>query len=152
MNKRILGTLAFLFIIALTYFFIKEQQSQTFAEANRIYPPYNEFLSVIALSIYSEEENAMIPVKVNSDVMKTITELMNTTKVSGDNIREPSKKTLFVEQKYMDGSGKYLNFSLYHNNHTYYLAFPYYHFSDEVEWYKLKSNELPEFYLKLLEK
>ncbi|MFY3791623.1 hypothetical protein ACOQFO_07985 [Ureibacillus sp. MALMAid1270] len=148
----LISLISLLIISALIYFFVREQQTQTFAEANRIFPPDNEFLSVMELSVYSEEDNTMIPVNINSDIMKTITKLMNTTMVSGDNIREPSNKTLFVEQKYMDGSGAYLKFSLYRNNNTYYLAFPYYNFSDDVEWYKLKSNELPEFYLNLIEK
>ncbi|MFY3791221.1 hypothetical protein ACOQFO_05905 [Ureibacillus sp. MALMAid1270] len=154
MNKRkllSLGTIAILLIIALTYFFIKGQQSQTFAEANRVFPPYDQYI-MDELHIYSEENNAMIPVEISSDDMKILTEIMNTTEVSGDNIKEPFSKTLIVEQKFRDIAGGNLNFTLYRFNNHFYVAIPVDIHTNEIEWYQLKSTDLPEFYLKLLEK
>lgn len=94
----------------------------------------------------------MIPIDTSIDDVKKLTKLMNTTKVSGYDVKEPFFKSRIVEQKFRDIAGGNLSFTMYRSFNNYYVAFPTDIYIDTIEWYKLKSDELPEFYFDLLEK
>ncbi|WP_332647423.1 hypothetical protein [Lysinibacillus sp. 54212] len=138
MNKRkliLLSTIAILFILVLIYF-LRGLESQTFAKANLIHPDYT-YLTIDELNIYSEEDKAMIPVKISHDDKEILTDLMLTTEVSGNTVRKPSSTTPIVEQKFRDSYGSHLSFTLYKKNDNYYVAVLVDIYTNEIEWFKL---------------
>lgn len=152
MNKRkliILSSIALFVIISI--YIVRSLETQTFAEANLVHPDYTLFV-IEELKIYSEADNALIPVDISYDDKEKLTELMLTSKVSGNQIRKPSSTTLIVEQKFRDTMGSELGFTLHKKNNNYYVAIPADILVEGDEWYKLKSTEIPDFYFDLLEK
>lgn len=153
MNKRkliLLGSIALVVIVATVYI-VRGLQTQTFAYANLMDPDYN-LLVIEELNIYSEEEDAMIPIKIRGDDKERLNELMLTTKVSKYPVKEPSSVTLIAEQKFRDALGANLSFTLHTKNNNYYVAVPADIYIEQIEWYKLKSTEIPDFFIYLLEK
>lgn len=152
MNKRklsVIGVSALLVIGALISI-VRGLETQTFANSIFLYPP-DTYFRVNELSIYSEEEKTMIPVKISNDDKEKLTELMLTTEVSKHMVKKPSSTKIIVEQEFTDTTNGIWSFTLHQKNNNYYIAIPTDIYIDRIAWYKLKSTEIPEFYFDLLE-
>lgn len=144
------GASALLVIGALIYI-VRGLETQKFANAILLYPP-EYYFRVDELNIYSEEEKAMIPVKISNDDKEKLTELMLTTEVSKNTVKKPSSTKLIAEQVFTDSNRSILSFTLHQKNNNYYVAFHTEIYIEQIEWHKLKSTEIPKFYFDLLEK
>ena len=154
MNKRkliLLSSIALVIVIIATVYIVRGLQTQTFAYANLVDPDYT-LLVIEELNIYSQEEDAMIPIKIRGDDKERLNELMLTTKVSKYPVKEPSSVTFIAEQKFRDTFGTNFGFALYKKKQNYYVAIPTDIYIEQIEWYKLKSTEIPDFFHDLLEK
>ncbi|MEK4531989.1 hypothetical protein [Solibacillus sp. FSL K6-1554] len=155
MKKRVLIVISAsaLLVIeaALIYIVRGSEETQTFANSVLIYPPDTYFL-VNELNIYSEKEKALIPVTISKDDTDKLTELMITTEVSKNMVEKPPSAKIIVEQTFTNSTGGIINFTLHQKNNNYYVSIPTDIYIEQIEWYSLKSNEIPEFYFELLEK
>ena len=152
-DRKIMILSSIALLVISTIYIVRSLETQTFAKANVMHPE-DDFITIKELNIYSEEDETLIPVDISYEDKEKLTDLMYTTKVSGNPVKKPSSTTLIVEQEFINSRSYYLGFALHKKNNNYYVAVP---IDDNAEkfgedWYKLKSTEIPDFYFYLLEK
>ena len=130
---------------------MRSNETQTFSNVV-LWDVNHTPLVIKKLEIYFEKDNEMIPVEISYEDKKVLTDLIMTSKISKHKVRKPSSKTLIVETQFKDSDQVELGFKLYKKNKKYYVStFPDLT-SGRVEWFELRSDVIPDFYLNLLEK
>lgn len=150
-NKKYLIALGLISIIILMVFLTRSEKYIVFHLATAIPTDLTELYVVEKPSVYSAETDTILEdIELSRDEKNELTKLINTIEVTEDPVKVPSSLKKIANQTLYDTSQFRVRFSLYQSkNGSYYVQF----LSIMNEpFHKLKDNELPEFYLKLLEK